>query len=164
MSKNKISKKTSEICNNFGGNRGNMSHTELYVKGDKQLPRQPTFQPRRLFLSSPLEDAAGKWVQSWTTYRGTVTFMLNPHSEYLGPLSFPTRMSIESSQRLLRFKKIMVVLKSTSESCTWYNSCHTCSYAFGRHLSKSTYNAFMVYIWSGHSFPWGSNPWWHWHC
>ncbi|XP_051737825.1 synaptonemal complex protein 2-like isoform X2 [Ctenopharyngodon idella] len=37
-----------------------LESSELYVglKGDKQLPRQPTFQPRRLFLSSPLEDAA----------------------------------------------------------------------------------------------------------
>ncbi|KAK9953513.1 hypothetical protein ABG768_017500 [Culter alburnus] len=37
-----------------------LESSELYVglKGDNQLPRQPTFQPRRLFLSSPLEDAA----------------------------------------------------------------------------------------------------------
>ncbi|XP_073686400.1 synaptonemal complex protein 2-like [Garra rufa] len=33
---------------------------ELYVglQGDTQLPRHPIFQPRRLFMSSPLEDAA----------------------------------------------------------------------------------------------------------
>lgn len=169
MSKNKIPKKTSEISNNFAGNRGNMCHTELYMKGDKQLPREPTFQPRRLFVSSPLEDAAGKWVHSWTSYRRRVTFMLNPHYEYLSN----TYESIESSlfiylfifllkTRLLHFMKSMVVLKSsTSESCIWYHSCHTFTYTFSRHLSKSTYTAFMVYIWSGHAFPWGSNPW---HC
>ncbi|KAG1953754.1 synaptonemal complex protein [Pimephales promelas] len=32
--------------------------------GSSELPRQPTFQPTRLFLSSPLEDAAGKLFQS----------------------------------------------------------------------------------------------------
>ncbi|KAK7118146.1 hypothetical protein R3I94_021848 [Phoxinus phoxinus] len=32
--------------------------SELYVKEVHQSPRQPTFQPRRLFLSSPLDDAA----------------------------------------------------------------------------------------------------------
>ncbi|XDV47171.1 hypothetical protein PO909_016871 [Leuciscus waleckii] len=35
-----------------------LESSELYMKGDKQLPRRPTFQPRRLFVSSPLEDAA----------------------------------------------------------------------------------------------------------